>query len=118
MKSISIVTIFYLFFLSCNTFQSNSLNQTEPKQASKTIIVYGSDTCHYCIDTKKFLEENKIAFKFYDIDRNDEALKEMLNKLTKAKIDVSDLKIPVIDKNGELFMNDGDFDDFLKKLKD
>lgn len=117
MKSISFITIFYLCFFSCNTFENKSIKELEVNQDSKIIIVYGSDTCHYCVDTKIFLEENNISFKFFDIDKNQKALQEMLSKLAKAKIDVSDLKIPVIDKNGKMFTNDISFEDFLNKIK-
>ena len=83
----------------------------------KPLIIYGSDACHHCTDTKKFLNENKIAFVFYDIDKDEKALQEMLAKLKAAKISANGLSIPVIDKDGDVFTNNIAFDDFLKKLK-
>lgn len=85
--------------------------------SKKTIIIYGSDECHHCTDTKAFLKEKKIDFVFYDIDKNPSALQEMLAKLRKANMSTSNLGIPVVDKNGVLFSNNVDFQEFLKKLE-
>lgn len=83
----------------------------------KPLIIYGSDACHHCTDTKQFLNDNKIAFVFYDIDKDEKALIEMLAKLKAAKISANGLSIPVIDKDGDVFTNNIAFDEFLKKLK-
>jgi glutaredoxin 3 len=110
-----------ILFLLLFTIGFNQVvfGQEEKKQLSdkKMIIVYGSDECHHCTDTKAFLKENKIEFVFYDIDKNPEALKEMLGKLRNAGISTSNLGIPVIDKQGTIFTNNGIFEEFLKKLK-
>ncbi len=84
----------------------------------KHIVVYGSDTCHYCIDTKTYLKAQKIAFTYFDIDKNKAKEQEMLVKLKKAKIDVSNLNLPVIDKGGEIFTNEKDFEKFLERIKE
>jgi len=65
---------------------------------------------------KKQLTENKITFTFFDIDTDNTALDEMLSKLKKANISTKNLGIPVIDKEGEIFSNNTNFEDFLKKL--
>ena len=41
----------------------------------------------------------------------------MLTKLRNADISTSNLGIPVVDKKGVLFSNNGDFKEFLKKLE-
>ena len=107
-----------LLFLFLVLFQSNLKAQTivETTKVETKIIVYGSADCHYCIDTKKYLTENKIDFVFYDIDKDKAALAEMLAKLRAAKISVNGLEIPVIDKYGEIFTNNIVFEEFLKKL--
>ena len=87
-------------------------------QEKEEIIVYGSDTCHYCIDTKEFLNKNKIKFVYYDVDLNIEKQTEMVEKLKKAKISLSNLNLPVIDKQGEIFTNSEDFEAFLHKIKE
>ena len=108
-----------LLFLFLVLFQSNLKAQTvvETNKVETKIIVYGSADCHYCMDTKKYLTENKIDFVFYDIDKDKAALAEMLAKLRAAKISVNGLEIPVIDKYGEIFTNNTPFESFLDKLK-
>ncbi len=103
--------LFLLFF----GFMNHSVMAQEVSK--KTIIIYGSDECHHCTDTKAFLKEKKIDFVFYDIDKNPSALQEMLAKLRKANMSTSNLGIPVVDKNGVLFSNNVDFQEFLKKLE-
>lgn len=109
MKKISFLFLFFFGLLN------HSLMAQEVSK--KTIIIYGSDECHHCTDTKAYLKERKIDFVFYDIDKNPTALQEMLHKLRKANISLSNLGIPVVDKYGTLFTNNGDFQEFLKKLE-
>ncbi|MFC2110386.1 glutaredoxin family protein [Bacteroidota bacterium] len=114
--------IIFLFFVSLSMVSfsqdlgrvSGSLTTTKE---SKTMIVYGSDTCHYCLDAKAYLKENKINFIYYDVDVNILKQREMLIKIQEAGLSVDNLSLPVIHKDGEIFMNNGDFDIFLKKLK-
>lgn len=108
-KLLFIISLIVLFSFNVNA-QSNS------KTEHKVIYVYGSPDCHYCIKAKELLSENKIPFIFKDIDNDKVALAEMLTKLKAANLSTHNLGIPVIDKYGVLFSNDGDFDDFLKKL--
>ncbi len=107
-----IITI--LIFL----FSLNGLMAQETVNTSHKIIIYGSDECHHCIETKEILKEHKIDFTFYDIDKNETALQEMLAKLRSKNISTSNLGIPVVDNNGELFSNNEDFDTFIKKIID
>ena len=112
----------YLFLLFSLLFQFNlnaqAIGKPEKKdeKTKKTIFIYGSPDCHYCIDAKNILIKNKIDFIFYDIDTDKVALNEMLTKLRKANISTNNLGIPVVDKYGELFSNNTTFDDFIKKL--
>lgn len=117
MKKIS-----FLLLLFLGIFQYNLNAQTVVKQkkqlekTKKVILIYGSPDCHYCIDAKNLLVKNKIDFIFYNIDTDKVALNKMLSKLKKANISTNNLGIPVIDKYGEIFSNNVNFDDFLKKL--
>ncbi|KAA5827781.1 glutaredoxin family protein [Algibacter amylolyticus] len=86
------------------------------KENLKKIIVYGSDTCHYCIDTKAYLKSKKIDFTYYDVDVNLLKQREMVIKLQKAGISLDNLSLPIVDLYGKLIMNNTDFEDFLKKL--
>ena len=105
---------FLVLVLSCNT-NKPKLNSTIIE--SKTII-YGSGTCHYCIDTKAFFVKNEMPFVFYDLDKNPSKIQEMYTKLRNANISTSDFQIPVVDKGGQIFTNDYDsFEMFLNKLR-
>lgn len=110
--------LLFCFFLSAIfTIEVSGQENNQNSNKSDSIIIYGSDECHHCIETKAFLKDKNIAFIFYDIDKNPEALNEMLTKLRNAKMITSNLGIPVIDKKGVLFSNNGDFQEFLKKLE-
>jgi len=110
------ITFLFLLFFAFFQFNLNAQAIAKPEKTKKAIIIYGSPDCHYCTDAKNILIENKIDFIFYDIDTDKVALNEMLAKLKAAKISTSGLGIPVIDKYGEIFSNNANFDDFLKKL--
>lgn len=114
MKNLLFFCFLFIVILNSEVFsQQNNQN----KEKSTAIIIYGSYECHHCIETKVYLKEKKISFVFYDIDKNPEALNEMLSKLRNANVSTSNLGIPVVDKNGILFSNNGDFQEFLKKLE-
>ena len=114
--SIAIILFFITFFSN----GQEGINQTKESKQEK-IIVYGSDSCHSCLDTKIFLKEKKIKFSYYDIDVNKEKEQEMLVKLQKANISIHTLNLPVIDNNGDIFLNQGNLKHFLievdRKLK-
>ncbi|MBU3820915.1 glutaredoxin [Flavobacteriaceae bacterium XHP0103] len=105
MKYVVCLCLTFFLFLKTSWFQEN-----------KAIIVYGSDTCHYCMETKAYLKEKKVDFIYFDVDVNLEKQQEMLIKLQKAKISIETLTLPVIDKRGELFTNGEDFEAFLKRI--
>jgi glutaredoxin len=104
-----------IVFLSLTTLYSNAQEDIhQAKELKKEIIVYGSDSCHSCLDTKAFLKDKKIKFTYYDIDVNKEKEREMLVKLQKANISIHTLSLPVIDNKGAIFLNKGNFKEFLK----
>lgn len=112
--------IFTIVFIMASTsicFSQVSDSLATKKELNK-LIIYGSDTCHYCIDTKTYLKERKIDFTYYDVDVNLTKQREMLIKMQNAGLSVDNLSLPVIHKNDKLFMNNGDFDAFLKRLID
>jgi glutaredoxin len=96
------------------TKKLDSLSEENTK--TNKIIVYGSDTCHFCIDTKAYLKEKNIEFTYYDVDINLLKQREMLIKLQNTGISVESLSLPVVDLQGKLIMNSNNFDGFLKKL--
>lgn len=108
----------YLFLLFGILFQLNCKAQVDVKltDEKKVIVIYGSPDCHYCIDLKEQLLSNKIDFTFYDIDHDNKALNEMLTKLKAANISTNNLAIPVVDKYGKIYLNNGNFDAFIKLI--
>lgn len=117
MKKILFIIFFATAIFQCDVYAQSTNTSVETKKEKPMLILYGSDVCDHCIATQKFLKENNIDFKFYDIDKNPEALKEMLSKLRNAKMSTNNLGIPVVDKDGVLFTNVGVFEEFLEKLK-
>lgn len=111
-----LLLLFCVFSVSKGFSQHTTTTAKTTSEEKKILLVYGSGECHHCIATKEYLEKNNIAFTFFDIDKNPEALKEMLTKLRAAGISTNNLQIPVIDKQGVLFTNSDDFEGFLKKL--
>ena len=114
------ITYLILFFIALFQYNLNAQVVSKPEKIvekqKKVIIIYGSPDCHYCISAKNILIEKNIDFIFCDIDTDKQALNEMLTKLKRANISTNNLGIPVIDKYGEIFSNNFNFDDFLKKL--
>ena len=44
--------------------------------ANSEVILYATDWCGYCRATRKFLEDEKIAFVEFDIEKSDEGAKQ------------------------------------------
>jgi glutaredoxin 3 len=114
----SIVLILTLTQVSFGQVLESLSDSLTTQKELKKLIVYGSDTCHYCLDTKAYLKKIKIDFIYYDVDVNLLRQREMVIKIKKAGLSLDNLSLPVIEKNGDLLMNSGDFDTFLKRLID
>lgn len=112
MKIFKFLLVCLLLFLG--VIQGYAQENTTKNQTQ--LIIYGSETCDVCIKTKQFLHEHNIPFVFYDIDTNFEKLKEMLFKLRQNNISTHNLHLPAVDKNGTVFTNKENFEQFLKKL--
>jgi glutaredoxin len=110
MKYLIIVVLFL------TTAQHHIREVSHHQTKKEKIIVYGSDNCHSCLDTKAFLKEKNIKFTYYDIDINKQKEQEMLVKLQNANISIQTLNLPVIDNKGVIFLNKGNFKQFLKVL--
>jgi glutaredoxin 3 len=117
MKKLTFLFLFFNLMFQFNlSAQAIVKSENSIEKTKKIIFIYGSADCHFCIATKQKLIENKIDFVFYDIDTDKVALSEMLTKLKNANISTNNLGIPVIDKYGEIFTNNADFNDFLIKI--
>lgn len=64
---------------------------------AKTVKVYSTPTCPWCIRTKQFLKENNINFQDIDVSSDKQAADEMMQK-------TGQMGVPVIDIEGEIIV--------------
>ena len=81
---------------------------SEQTQAKANVVLYATDWCGYCKQTKRFLDSKGIAFKEFDIEKDAEA--------RKAYEALGGRGIPLIDVNGTLIRG-FDPDEILAALK-
>lgn len=63
----------------------------------KTVKVYSTATCPYCIRVKQFLKDNNIGFEDIDVSGNQEKAEEMISKS-------GQMGVPVLDIEGEIIV--------------
>jgi glutaredoxin-like YruB-family protein len=80
----------------------------EQVRANANVVLYTTDWCGYCKQTKRFLDSKGIAFKEFDIEKDAEA--------RKAYEALGGRGIPLIDVNGTLIRG-FDPDEILAALK-
>ncbi|ABA72725.1 glutaredoxin family protein [Pseudomonas fluorescens] len=81
---------------------------SEHVRANAHVVLYATDWCGYCKQTKRFLDQKGIAFKEFDIEKDAEA--------RKAYEALGGRGIPLIDVNGTLIRG-FDPDEILAALK-
>ncbi len=64
---------------------------------AKSVKVYSTPTCPWCIKVKQFLSENNIAFENFDVSSDQDKAQEMINK-------TGQMGVPVIDVEGEIIV--------------
>lgn len=64
---------------------------------AKSIKVYSTTACPYCIRVKQFLKENNIVFEEIDVADNQAAAEEMVKKS-------GQMGVPVLDIEGEIII--------------
>lgn len=64
---------------------------------AKTVKVYSTPTCPWCIRTKQFLKENNVVFQDVDVSSDKQAANEMMQK-------TGQMGVPVIDIEGEIIV--------------
>lgn len=64
---------------------------------AKTVTVYSTPTCPFCIRAKKFLQESDIKFTDYDVGANESKAQEMIKKS-------GQMGVPVIEIDGEIIV--------------
>lgn len=76
------------------------------------VVMYATSWCGVCRTARRFFEENKVAFKEHDIERDRAAAAELREKAQRAGIEARG--VPVIDVGGKLLSG---FDEVtLRKL--
>jgi len=65
--------------------------------ATKNIIVYSTPTCPYCNMVKQFLREQNIPFEDVDVTKDEQRLREMVEKSHQ-------MGVPVIDIDGTIII--------------
>ena len=81
---------------------------SEQVRANARVVLYATDWCGYCKQTKRFLDQKGIPFKEFDIEKDAEA--------RKAYEALGGRGIPLIDVNGTLIRG-FDPDEILAALK-
>jgi glutaredoxin-like YruB-family protein len=64
---------------------------------AKSVIVYSTPTCPWCVRAKQFLKENNVTFQDYDVGAEQEKADEMVRKS-------GQMGVPVIDIEGEIIV--------------
>jgi len=64
---------------------------------AKTVKIYSTPSCPWCIRTKQFLKENNIAFQDVDVSSDKQAADEMMQK-------TGQMGVPVLDIEGEIIV--------------
>ena len=64
---------------------------------SKSVKVYSTPTCPWCIRTKQFLKDNNISFEDIDVGKDEKAAEEMVQKS-------GQMGVPVLDIEGEIIV--------------
>ena len=64
---------------------------------AKTVKIYSTPTCPYCIKTKQFLKDNNIEFENIDLSANPDKAQEMVDKS-------GQMGVPVLDIDGEIIL--------------
>ncbi|MDD5464819.1 MAG: glutaredoxin domain-containing protein [Candidatus Omnitrophica bacterium] len=64
---------------------------------AKSVIVYSTPTCPWCIRVKQFLKENNILFLDWDVSVDQAAADEMIKKS-------GQMGVPVLDIDGQIIV--------------
>jgi len=64
---------------------------------AKSVKIYSTSTCSYCIRLKEFLKSNNIEFEAIDVGVDQDKAQEMMDKS-------GQMGVPVIDIDGEIIV--------------
>lgn len=64
---------------------------------AKSVKIYSTPTCPYCIKAKQYLTENNISFEYFDVSLDDAKRDEMIKKS-------GQMGVPVLDVGGKIIV--------------
>ncbi len=64
---------------------------------AKSVLVYSTPTCPWCIRVKQFLKENNVEFQDFDVGSIEAAAQDMIKKS-------GQMGVPVIDIDGNILV--------------
>ena len=64
---------------------------------AKTVKVYSTPTCPYCVRAKQFLKDNNIVFEDVDVSLNETEAEQMVEKS-------GQMGVPVLDIDGQIII--------------
>jgi len=64
---------------------------------AKSVKVYSTPTCPYCVRVKKFLKDNSIVFEDIDVSMDQKRSQEMVDK-------TGQMGVPVLDIDGQFIV--------------
>jgi glutaredoxin-like YruB-family protein len=62
-----------------------------------TVKIYTTTWCHFCKEAKKFFQENNVRFQEINVEEDQEAAKEMVEKS-------GQMGVPVIEIDGQIIV--------------
>lgn len=70
------------------------------EEATPAVILYGNEKCSYCLETRRWLEENRIPYIYRDVELYGTYQEEMFRKLSGA----GTARFPVLDIKGQMLV--------------
>jgi glutaredoxin-like YruB-family protein len=60
------------------------------------VVVYSTEWCPWCVRLKDWLKQNKVKFEEKDIEKDEEAAREMIGKSGQESVPVADVDGEII----------------------